>query len=109
MQLANKVVHKPLTSKIDLYDSGSTCHISPFWHHFVTFNAIPPHPISAANQGIFYAIGKGDLRIDIPNNDKSVPIILKDIFYSPQISLTIISISHVIKAKKSILFEDDYC
>ncbi len=30
MQLANKAVHKPLTSEIDLYDSGSTCHISPF-------------------------------------------------------------------------------
>ncbi len=109
MQLANKVVHKPLTSKIDLYDSRSTCHISPFWHRFITFNAIPPHPISTTNQGVFYAIRKGDLRINVPNDNKSVLIILKDVFYSPQISLTIISISHVVKAKKSILFEDNYC
>jgi reverse transcriptase-like protein/gag-pre-integrase-like protein/integrase-like protein/Pol polyprotein len=108
-QLANKALHRPLTSKIDLYDSRSTCHISPFWHRFITFNAIPPHPISATNQGIFYAIGKGDLRINVPNNDKLVPIILKDMFYSPQISLTIISISHIVKAKKSVLFEDDFC
>ncbi len=80
MQLANKAVHKPLTSEIDLYDSGSTCHISPFWHRFVTFNAIPSHPISTANQGVFYAIGKGDLRINVLNNNKSVPIILKASF-----------------------------
>jgi LTR polyprotein gag-polypeptide-like protein/Pol polyprotein len=93
-QLANKALYRPLTSKIDLYDSGSTCHISPFRHRFVTFNAIPPHSISAANQGVFYAVGKGDLRIDVPNDDKSVLIILKDVFYSLQISLTIVSICH---------------
>jgi Pol polyprotein len=95
--------------KINLYNSGSTCHIFPFWHHFTSFHSIPPHSIFTTNQGIFYAIGKGDLRIDIPNNDKSVPVILKDIFYSLQISLTIISVSHIVKAKKSILFKDNYC
>jgi Pol polyprotein len=108
-QSVNKSIHKPLTSEIDLYDSGSTCHISPFWHHFTSFHSIPSHPISTANQGIFYAIEKGDLRINIPNGDKSVPIILKDVFYSPQINLTIISIGHIIKAKKSVLFEDNFC
>jgi hypothetical protein len=37
------------------------------------------------------------------------PIILKDVFYSPEISFTLISVSHLLKDNKSILFKDDYC
>jgi len=66
-----------------------------------------PRPITAANKGTLYAIGKGDLKINVPNSDESVPVIL--VFYSTQINLTIVSIGHIVKAKKSVLFEDDYC
>jgi len=66
-----------------------------------------PRPITAANKGTLYAIGKGDLKINVP--DESVPVILKDVFYSTQINLTIVSVGHIVKAKKSVLFEDDYC
>ena len=57
----------------------------------------------------FNAISKGDLKINILNGDKSVLIILKDVFFLPEISLTLISVSHLLKDKKSILFEDNYC
>src|SRR5258707_314357 len=49
----------------------------------------------------FNAIRKGDLKIDIPNGNKLVPIILKDVFYLPEINLTLISVSHLLKDKKS--------
>ena len=30
----------------ELYNSGASCHISPFWHHFITYQPITPRPIS---------------------------------------------------------------
>ncbi|PSR71688.1 hypothetical protein PHLCEN_2v12433 [Hermanssonia centrifuga] len=32
------------------YDSGVTQHMSPYRHHFIDFEAIPPKPISAADK-----------------------------------------------------------
>ncbi len=101
---------KPLTSlEVETYNSGASDHISPFQYHITSFQSIPLHPITAANQGTFNAIGKGDLQINTPDGNKSVLIILKDVFYLPEISLTLISVSNLLKDKKSILFEDDYC
>lgn len=36
-------------AEAEMYDSGASWHISPFWHHFVTYQPITPRPISAAD------------------------------------------------------------
>ncbi|KAI0043512.1 hypothetical protein FA95DRAFT_1498499, partial [Auriscalpium vulgare] len=51
----------------ELYDSGASRHMSPFRHRFTTYRAIDPRPITAADKRVFYAIGVGDLSIDVPN------------------------------------------
>jgi len=33
----------------ELYDLGALHHISPFWHHFVTYQPITSQPISVAD------------------------------------------------------------
>jgi Pol polyprotein len=110
LQSAFKAAQKLLTSpKVKIYNSEASDHISPFQHCFTSFQSIPPHSITATNQGTFDAISNGDVKIDVPNGDNSAPIILKDVFYSPEISLTLILVSYLLKDKKSILFKDDYC
>jgi hypothetical protein len=89
--------HQP-DIKIELYDSGASRHMSPYAKRFINYCSIPPCPITAANKGTFYAIGTGDLRIDVPNGKGTTPVILHDTLHTPEMALTIVSISHITNA-----------
>jgi len=93
----------------ELYDSSASRHMSPLCDHFVTYQEIPPHPITAADKRVFYAIGVGDVVIDVPNGESSTPIRLKDTLHAPDMGATIVSISHITKASFSICFEAQLC
>ncbi|TFK77917.1 hypothetical protein K466DRAFT_442192, partial [Polyporus arcularius HHB13444] len=51
------------------FDSGATRHMSPHRHHFVRYTAITPKVIHAADQHTFKAVGKGDMYVDLPNDN----------------------------------------
>ena len=67
-----------LCTEGELYDSGASCHMSPFRSQFISFRPIPLHPILAADKHYFYAEGMGDMRIRVPNGESFTPIILRD-------------------------------
>ncbi|OAX31640.1 hypothetical protein K503DRAFT_660552, partial [Rhizopogon vinicolor AM-OR11-026] len=52
---------------IELYDSGSTRHISPYKERFETLSDIPPKPFTAANKQTFNAVAVGEMVIEVPN------------------------------------------
>ncbi|KAF8546405.1 hypothetical protein OG21DRAFT_1427090, partial [Imleria badia] len=52
---------------VELYDSGSTHHLSPYRKHFVSFRTTPPRSFDAANQQSFSATGVGDMLVEVPN------------------------------------------
>ncbi|KAJ7645778.1 hypothetical protein B0H17DRAFT_939361, partial [Mycena rosella] len=56
--------HSP---RSELYDSGTTRHITPFRDELNNFVEIPPRSFSAANKSGFSAVGQGDMVIDVPN------------------------------------------
>ena len=94
--------HSALTASIaptkpesELYDSGASRYMSPFWHRFINLVSIPPHPITATNNCVFYGTSLGDIKIDIPNGSLSTPITLKDALYAPNMTLTVISVSKI--------------
>jgi hypothetical protein len=94
---------------IELYDSGASRHMSPSHECFITYQCIKPIPIKAANKGMFYAIGTGDLRVEVPDGESSTSITLKDILYAPNLSNTVISVNRISLAGYSITFEDSKC
>ena len=51
----------------DLYDPGASRHVSPFCDHFVSYRLIP----RTANKRVFYAVGTGDLKVNVPNSKLS--------------------------------------
>ncbi|KAI0037752.1 hypothetical protein FA95DRAFT_1459436, partial [Auriscalpium vulgare] len=51
----------------ELYDSGTTRHISPYLDDFENYREIPPRRFTAANQQGFAATGVGEMVIDVPN------------------------------------------
>ena len=93
----------------ELYDSGASRHISPFRHRFLTYRPINPRPITAADKRIFYAIGSGDLQIQVPNGASTTPIVLRDALHAPDIGVTVVSIGRIAKAGYRVLFRDDRC
>ena len=98
-----------LRTESELYDSGASCHMSPFRSQFISFRPIPPHPILAADKRYFYAEGMGDLRIRVPNGESFTPIILRDTLYAPSMALTVVSISRIAKSGMKVAFEGSTC
>ncbi|KAG2758122.1 hypothetical protein P692DRAFT_201677203, partial [Suillus brevipes Sb2] len=52
---------------VELYDSGTTHHISPYKARFETLSPIPPKPFVAANKQRFSATAMGELVVEVPN------------------------------------------
>jgi hypothetical protein len=93
----------------ELYDSGASRHMSPFCERFLTYQLIKPRPIVGADKSVFYTVGTGDLRIEVPHGESSTPIILQDALHAPNIALTIVSIDRICKAGNSVTFKGDNC
>ncbi len=77
--------------------------------HFVTYEEIPPHPITTVDRRVFYVIEVGDVVIDIPNGESSTQITLKDALHALDMGATIVSISHIAKAGFSVCFKGQEC
>ena len=93
----------------ELYDSGASRHMSPYWEWFVTYHSIPPCAITTADKRIFYAIETGDLQIEVLNSSSTTAVLLKDAFHAPDMGVTIVSISQIAKAGYTVSFEGDSC
>lgn len=57
------------SGRAELYDSRCTNHISPYKSCFENFQTIEPQHFCAANKQKFSMVGKGELVVDIPNDN----------------------------------------
>ena len=93
----------------ELYDSGASRHMSPHRDRFVSYREIEPRAIAAADKRVFYAVGTGDLRIEVPNGEFPTPIILRDVLHAPDMGVTIVSVNRIAKAGYTVTFSHDVC
>ena len=78
---------------VELYDSGATCHISPYKSDFSTYTTLDlPIYLNAANQQRFPAIGTGTLSIHAPNGAVSSTLTLHDVLHAPVVGYTLVSL-----------------
>ncbi|KAI6137306.1 hypothetical protein F5141DRAFT_1209639 [Pisolithus sp. B1] len=63
---------------VELYNSGTTHHLSPYQDHFITFCPIPPKGFDTANQQTFSATGVGDMMVEVPNGVDTSQICLME-------------------------------
>jgi len=94
------------SERVEVYDSGATCHMSPYIDAFTNFEFINSRAISAADNRTFEAVGKGNLHINIPNGDGFTSVTLRDVLYAPTIAFTLISLSRADKAGYTTIIED---
>ena len=52
--------------QVKLYDSGTTCHISPYCEHFENLVDIPNKSFTATNHQKFVMTGVGDMIVKVP-------------------------------------------
>ena len=83
-----------------IIDSGTSRHFSPDHLKFLNYKEfINQEPIRAADGRTFHVLGKGDIQVRIPNGkQKMTIIILKEVYYSPIMVFTLISVSCVDRA-----------
>jgi hypothetical protein len=85
--------HTASQSNGTILDCGASTHFSPEKSKLLNYQEITPEPVKAADGRIFKATGKGDLKIDLPNGDqKPTPVTLKNVYYSPFLAFTLISV-----------------
>jgi len=83
--------------------------MSPFGKCFMNYHMILPQPITAVDKQVFYTVGTGDLRIEVPNGKSSTPIILKDVLHAPDMGVMIVTINCITKAGYTVLFDHKCC
>ena len=91
-------------------DSGASRHFSPECSKLLNFKEIDPEPIRAADGRIFSVLGKGELKVNLLNrNQKPTLITLTNVYYSPHMAFTLMSVSCVDKAGFSLLIKGGAC
>jgi len=101
--------HQEDTCCIELYDSGTTRHITPDRDHMLNVRSIPPKSFTAANQQKFSTTGVGDLIIEIPNGAEISKLCLTEMLYSPEVGYMLVSIGRLDELGLSTMFADGYC
>ena len=96
-------------SVVELYDSGSTQHISQYKDKFTSLTDIPPKSFSAANKQSFDATAVGDLVIDVPNGYDMTKLTLTEVLFSPAVGYTLVSIGRLDQLGYSVTFADRTC
>jgi GAG-pre-integrase domain len=86
-------MEEDLSPHTELYDSGATCHISPYKADFTSYKALsPPAYLNTANQQRFPTIGEGNLVIRVPNNGTEHTLTLRNALHAPAVAYTLMSI-----------------
>jgi Pol polyprotein, beta-barrel domain len=97
------------TTRIEVYDSGCTWHITPYREAVTNFKGISPKSFQAANKQSFSAVGMGEMVIDIPNGTTTSQIKLTEVLYSHQVGYTLVSSGQLDEAGFAVTFADGKC
>jgi hypothetical protein len=94
-----------------IIDCGASWHFSSDREKFITFSEMAPQPIKSADGRSLQATGRGDMRILLPMGDGIQPthITLTNVYYSPQMAHTLISMSQMDQKGHSVHIENKTC
>jgi hypothetical protein len=84
-------VEEGTSPRVELYNLGATCHISPYKSNFTSYISLsPPVPLNMANQQCFQAMGMGSLTILIPNGGTDTELVLRNVLHVLLVAYTLI-------------------
>ena len=81
------------TPCVELFDLGTTRHISLYKADFTTYSPLmPPVFLNTANQQRFPAVGTGKLAIHVPNRRGETELILNDALHTLSVGYILVSL-----------------
>jgi len=70
--------------RVEVYVTSASQHMSPYRAQFTTYHEIRPRPFVAhSKDNVFYAIGVGDMYIDVPNGEVWTKVLFREVVYAP--------------------------
>jgi len=106
-------VAKQLNVPVDccgaIIDSGATSHFCPDCDKFMNFVVIELQAIHTADGTTINAVGRGDVKLELPLGNKRMTVTLKNALYVPKMAFTLISTNWIAAAGLAIHFEDKMC
>jgi hypothetical protein len=104
-----KELNIPVHHRGAIIDSGATSHFSPNRSKFITYTPIEPQEVHTADGSSICAIGRGDLKIDLPLGTKKTTVTLTNTLYTPTMAFTLISANRIAAVGLAVHFEDKLC
>lgn len=103
-------VKEARTSCIELYNSGATCHISPYHDDFFTYQTLNlPHYLNVTNSQQFPALGTEDMVISAPNSrGGQTELTLKNVLHTLSVGYTLVSLGALDKLGHRISIGDEH-
>jgi len=86
---------EPSSTRVKVFDSGTTTHIPLYQSDFTTFEPILPKVLYTINKQGFCTIEKGKMVLDLPNNNTTSKLYLNKVLYSPEANYTLVSIDRL--------------
>jgi hypothetical protein len=90
-------------------DSAASSHFSPLRDRFRNIYTVAEERIEGPNGSAMVSTLRGDVSIDLPNGSKTTNVTLKDAFYVPDMTRTLISIGKLDQAGFSAEFGGQKC
>ena len=86
-------VEEGRTTRVELYDSGATCHISPYCDDFITYQQLDlPLFLNTVNSQQFPAVGTGSMVVSTPNGAGQSDITLENVLHAPSVGYMLVSL-----------------
>jgi len=99
----------PVERRGAIIDSGATSHFCPDRSKFLNFVFIEPQDVHTADGSAVSTIGKGDVKIDLPNGKEHTSVTLWNALYAPKMAFTLISTRRITAGGLAVHFEDQIC
>lgn len=77
-----------------LIDSGATHSMTPYRHNYVTFNT-SSMTVRVANGESTSAEGYGDVLVDLKQDGKPTPMLIKNVWFVPQLDTNLLSVAEL--------------
>ena len=95
--------------QVELYDSGTTCHISLYHEHFENLVDILDKSFTAANRQKFIMTGVGNMIVEVPNGYDILHLCLMEVLFLLEVGYTLVLIGCLDELGLSMTFAEGFC
>ena len=81
--------------KTTIWDSGASKHMSPYRDDFIDYKPLEGNSVRLGNSSKEAIMGRGTLKIKVPNRDTITHMLLKDTLHVPKLHCTLVSLGQL--------------